>query len=70
MFVKNEKEINNPVEINTKLRDFYKKLFTNNLSILKHNVVPLLENLPVPKLQEKQVIKCEGEITESELLKS
>ena len=26
--------------------------------------------MPVPKLQKEQVIKCEGEITESELLKS
>ena len=26
--------------------------------------------MPQPKLQEEQVIKCEGEITESELLKS
>ena len=25
--------------------------------------------MPVPKLQEEQVIKCEGEIKESELLK-
>ena len=33
-------------------------------------MVSLLENLPVPKLQEQKVIKCEGEITESEFLKS
>ena len=33
--VKIEKEINNPVEINTELQDFYKKLFTDNLSISK-----------------------------------
>ena len=33
-------------------------------------MVSLLQNLPVPKLQEQQVIKCEGEITESEFLKS
>ena len=26
--------------------------------------------MPVPKGQEEQVVKCEGEITESELLKS
>ena len=26
--------------------------------------------MPLPKLQEEQVIKCEGEITEYELLKS
>ena len=68
--VKNEKEINNPVEINTELQDFYKELFTDNLSISKQNVVYLLEDLPLLKLQEEQVIKCEGEMTESELLKS
>ena len=68
--VKKEKEMNDPVEINTKFQDFHKKLFTSNLSFSKHNVVSLLENLPVPKLQKEQVIKCEGEITESELLKS
>ena len=33
-------------------------------------MVSLLQNLPAPKLQEQQVIKCEGEITESEFLKS
>ena len=68
--VKKEKEMNDPVEINTKFQDFHKKLFTSSLSFSKHNVVSLLENLPVPKLQKEQVIKCEGEITESELLKS
>ena len=68
--VKKEKEMNDPVEINTKFQDFHKKLFTSNLSFSKHNVVSLLENLPVPKLHKEQVIKCEGEITESELLKS
>ena len=66
--VKNEKEINDPIEINSEL--FYKKIFIENLSISKQNVVSLLDNLPVPKLQDKQAIKCEGEITESELLKS
>ena len=66
--VKNEKENNNPIEINSE--HFYKKIFIDNLSISKQNVVSLLDNLPVPKLQDKQVIKCEGEITESELLKS
>ena len=66
--VKNEKEINDPIEINSEL--FYKKIFIENLSISKQNVVSLLDNLPVPKLQNKQVIKCEGEITKSELLKS
>ena len=45
-FVKNEKEINDPVEINTELQDFYKKLFTDNLSISKQNIVSLLEDLP------------------------
>ena len=68
--VKKEKEMNDPVEVNTKFPGFHKKLFTSNLSFSKHNVVSLLENLPVPKLQKEQVIKCEGEITESELLKS
>ena len=63
---KNEKEINDPIEINTELQDFYKKLFTDYLSISKQNAVSLLEDLPLPKLQEEQVIKCEGEITESE----
>ena len=66
--VKDEKEINDPIEINSEL--FYKKIFIENLSISKQNVVSLLDNLPVPKLQDKRVIKCEGEITESELLKS
>ena len=31
--VKNGKEINNPVEINTELQDFYKELLIDNLSI-------------------------------------
>ena len=43
--VKNEKEINDPIEITTEIQLFYKKLF-----ISKQNVVTLLENLPVPKL--------------------
>ena len=51
---KNEKE----VEINTELQKFYKKLFNGNLSISKQNVVSLLEDLPLSKLQREQVIKC------------
>ena len=54
----------------TEIQLFYKKLLTENLSISKQNVVTLLENLPVPKLQKEQVIKCEGEIKEYELLQS
>ena len=68
--VKNEKGISGPIEINTELQDFYKKLVTNNLSISRQNVDSLLEDLPVPKLQEEQVIKCNVEVTGSELLKS
>ena len=48
--VKNEKEINDPIEINTEIQLFYKKLLTENLSISKENVITLLESLPVPKL--------------------
>ena len=36
----------------------------------KQNVVSLSKDLPLPKHQEEQVTKYEGEITESELLKS
>ena len=48
----------------------FKKLFTDILSISKQNVITVLEDLPLPKLQEEQVKKCEEQITESELLKS
>ena len=48
--VKNEKEINDPIEINTEIQLFYKKVLTENLSISKENVITLLESLPVPKL--------------------
>ena len=50
--------------------NFFIKSSSLKISISKQNAVSLLENLPVPKLQEGQVIKCEGEITRSELLKS
>ena len=36
---KNENEINDPVEINTEIQLFYKKLFTENISKSKQNVV-------------------------------
>ena len=36
---KNENEINDPVEINTEIQLFYKKLFTENISISKQNVI-------------------------------
>ena len=48
----------------------YIKLSTDNLSILKQIVVSVSEDLPLPKLQEEQVTKCESEIKESEILKS
>ena len=36
---KNENEINDPVEMNTEIQLFYKKLFTEAISISKQNVV-------------------------------
>ena len=40
--IKNGKKINDSVQMNNELQDFYKKLLTDNLSISKQNVVSLL----------------------------
>ena len=65
----NKKELNNSQEINHALYNFYQTLFKEKLSISEECIQSFLDKLFLPKFNENQTFKCEGAITESELLK-
>ena len=66
----NKKELNNSQQINDALYKFYQTLFLNKLSLSEECIQSFLHKVSLPKLNENQTLKCEGAITESELLKA
>ena len=64
----NKKEINDSRQINDALYNFYQTLFKEKLSISKECIQSFLDKVSLPKLNENQILKCEGDITECELL--
>ena len=56
----NKKVLNDSKQINDALYNFYQTLFKEKQS----------KNVSLAKLNENQILKCEGDITESELLKA
>ena len=60
----------NSLQINDALYNFYQNLFKEKLSISEECIQSFLGKVSVPKLNENQTVKCEGAITESELLKA
>ena len=65
-----EKEIANAKEINTELFKFYKALFEPKINVSNALIQDYLNRTEIPKLTKEQSQKCEGEITEEELLKA
>ena len=66
----NKKELNDCQQINYALYNFYQTLFKEKLSISEEYIQSFLDKVSLPKLNENQILKCEGAITESELLKT
>ena len=66
----NKKELNDSQQINDALYKFYQTLFNEEVSISEKCIQSSLDNVSLPKLNENQTLKCEGAITESELLKA
>ena len=66
----NKKEINDSRQINDALYNFYQTLFKEKLSISEECIQSFLDKVSLPKLNENQTLKCEGAITECELLKA
>ena len=64
----NKKEINNSRQTNDALYNFYQTLFKEKLSISEECIQSFLDKVSLPKLNENQILKCEGTITECELL--
>ena len=65
----NKKELNNFQQINDALYNFYQALFKEKLSLLEECIQSFLDKVSLPKLNENQTLKCEGAITQNELLK-
>ena len=65
-----EKEITDEKEINTELFKFYKALFEPKINVSNALIQDYLNRIEIPKLTKEQSQKCEGEITEEELLKA
>ena len=68
--IENKKELNDSRQINDALCNLYQTLFKEKLSISKECTQSFLDNVSLPKLNENQTLKCEGVITECELLKA
>ena len=65
-----EKEITDEKEINTKLFKFYKTLFEPKINVSNELIQDYLNCIEIPILTKEQSQKCEGVITEEELLKA
>ena len=66
--ISNKKELNNSQQINDALYNFYQTLSKEKLSLSEECIHSLLDKVSLSKLTENQTLKCEGPITESELL--
>ena len=64
-----KKEITDEKEINTGLFKFYKGLFEPKVNISNVLIQDYLSRIEILKLSEEQLQRCEGVITEEELLK-
>lgn len=71
-----DKVITNPVEILEEERNFYMKLYSNDITAVETDEIiencehKFTGNMSLPKLNDMQKTQCEGLITENELLKS
>ena len=67
----NKKELNDSQQINDALYNFYQTLFKEKLSISEECIQSFLDKVSLTKLSKNQTLKkCEGAITEKELLKA
>ena len=66
----NKKELSGCQQINYALYNFFQTLFKEKLSILEEYIQSFLDKVYLPKLNENQILKCEGAITGSEFLKA
>ena len=64
----NNKEINDQKEILAFIQSFYKNLFTENSKTTSFDCTTFLGNLDIPKLKKEQSEKCDGDLSETELL--
>ena len=66
----NKKELKGSQQIIDALYNFYQTFSKEKLSISEECILSLLDKVSLPKLNEYQTLKCEGAITQSELLKA
>ena len=66
----NKEELNDSQQINDALYNFCDALFKEKLSLSEECIQSFLYNVCFPKRNENQTVKCEGAITECELLKA
>ena len=57
-----------PDKILLECRNFYKKLFSKNVSVDPNNFPEFYNNDDLPRLSQKQQMTCEEKLTEEELL--
>ena len=66
----NKNKVNDFQQINDVLYNFYQTPFKEKLSISEERMHSALDKMSFPKFNEKQTLKCEGDIIESELFKA
>ena len=66
----NQDGITDEDEINKQIFSIYKSLFPRKVQFQIDKIVAYLENIPLPKLTNKQTLSCRGIISEDEVFKS
>ena len=66
----NKKKLIDSQRINDALYNFYQSLFKEKLSLSEKCIQNFLDKVSLLKLNENQVLKCEGGVTVSGLLKA
>ena len=68
--ISNEQEITHISKINNHILQFYQNLFKEKQSTSENRFNSLLNDLNIPSLNSKEMLSCEGNLTEQEIYKS
>ena len=66
----NQNEITDEDEINKQIFSVYQSLFSRKARIQTVEIQAYLENIPLPKLTNEQILSCEGIISKDEVFYS
>ena len=66
----NQDEITDQDKINKQIFSFYQSLFSRQVQVETGKIYTYLDNIPLPKLTNEQMLSCEDIISEDEVFES